>query len=76
MTVDGNLTNTIFAGDVTSFEGAVNANQEDETLTNAVGAYILKSFSPNPIQVGQESVLSIRNFQHLYFYKSDRCGNH
>ena len=62
MTVDGNLTNSIFEGDVTSFEGAVNANQEDETLTNAVGAYILKSFSPNPIQVGQESVLSIQIF--------------
>ncbi len=62
MTVDGNLINTIYAGDVTSFEGAVNGNREDETLTNAVGAYILKSFSPNPIQVGQESVLSIEIF--------------
>ena len=62
MTVDGNLINTIFVGDVTSFEGAVNSNREDETLTNAVGAFILKSFSPNPIQVGQELVLSIEIF--------------
>ncbi|MBI9050869.1 MAG: DUF11 domain-containing protein [Anaerolineaceae bacterium] len=62
MTVTGNLTNTINIGDVTSFEGAVNSNQEDETLTNAVLAYIVKSFSPNPILVGEESVLSIQIF--------------
>jgi LPXTG-site transpeptidase (sortase) family protein len=60
MTVDGNLVNTIPVGGVTSFEGAVNSNQEDETLTNAVGAFVLKSFSPNPIQVGEYSILSIQ----------------
>ena len=62
MTVTGNLVNTIDVGDVTSFEGAFNTNREDETLTNAVGAFILKSFSPNPIQVGDYSILTIQIF--------------
>ena len=51
MTVTGNLVNTIDVGDVTSFENAFNTNREDETLTNAVGAFILKSFSPNPFRL-------------------------
>jgi len=59
MTVIGNLTNTIGAGAVTTFEGATNPQATSASLTNLPGASVSKSFSPNPIRVGEYSLLTI-----------------
>ena len=59
MTVNGNLTNTIPAGAVTTFNGASSPQDAAATLTNLPGASISKSFAPNPIFVGDYSLLTI-----------------
>ncbi|MBA4383491.1 MAG: hypothetical protein C0410_02025 [Anaerolinea sp.] len=59
MTVSNNLLNEIPAQAVTSFEGAKNSAGTTETLSNAVGAFISKSFSPNPVSMGNYSLLTI-----------------
>jgi LPXTG-site transpeptidase (sortase) family protein len=59
MTVNGNLTNTIVAGAVTTFNGATNAQPASATLTNLPGASVSKAFAPNPIYAGQYSLLTI-----------------
>ena len=59
MTVIGNLTNTISTGAVKTFEGASNPQPASASLTNLPGASISKFFSPNPIYVGEYSLLTI-----------------
>ncbi len=59
MTVNGNLTNTIPGGAVTTAEGVTNADPVEASLTNLPGASISKFFSPNPIPVGSYSLLTI-----------------
>ena len=59
MTVNGNLTNTIAAGAVTTFNGATNAQPASATLTNLPGASVSKAFAPNPIYTGEYSLLTI-----------------
>jgi LPXTG-site transpeptidase (sortase) family protein len=59
MTVIDNLTNEINAGDVTTFEGARNLDAASATLTNLSGASVTKSFAPNPISIGGNSILTI-----------------
>ncbi len=59
MTVNGNLTNTIGAGAVTTFNGATNAQPAAATLTNLPGASVSKAFAPNPIYTGEYSLLTI-----------------
>lgn len=63
MTVNGNLTNTIQAGSVTTLNGAANADPAEASLTNLPGASISKSFAPNPVPAGSISLLTfiIRN---------------
>jgi len=65
MTVNGNLTNTIPIGGVTSFNGAYNHTATAASLTNEAGASISKSFAPNPQSSGLNSysilTLTIRN---------------
>ena len=58
-TVNGNLTNTIYAGDVTTFNGATNPDDASATLTNLPGASVSKFFAPNPVYVGEYSLLTI-----------------
>lgn len=60
MNVNGNRTNTITAGAVTSFNGATNAQAAQASLTNLPGASISKFFTPNSIIAGQTSLLTIR----------------
>jgi LPXTG-site transpeptidase (sortase) family protein len=52
MTVNGNLTNTIGAGAVTTVQGASNPQAAAASLTNLPGASVSKVFSPNPIAAG------------------------
>ncbi|HTX91046.1 MAG TPA: SdrD B-like domain-containing protein, partial [Anaerolineales bacterium] len=59
MTVIGNLTNTIAAGDVTTFEGVTNPQDTSASLTNLPGAEVSKAFSPNPVPAGGVSLLTI-----------------
>ena len=59
MTVNGNLTNIIAANEVTTLNGARNPQPAEASLTNLPGASISKSFSPNPVNVGQYSLLTI-----------------
>ncbi|MFT3893585.1 MAG: SdrD B-like domain-containing protein [Anaerolineales bacterium] len=59
MTVNGNLTNTIGAGTVTTTNGASNPQEAKASLTNLPGASVSKAFSPNPINAGQFSLLTI-----------------
>jgi LPXTG-site transpeptidase (sortase) family protein len=59
ITVNGNLTNTIDAGAVTTDQGVTNADPTSATLTNLPGASIGKFFSPNPIPAGSYSLLTI-----------------
>lgn len=59
MTVNGNLTNTIPSGAVTTLNGASNLDPAEASLTNLPGASISKFFSPNPIAAGQTSTLTI-----------------
>ena len=59
MNVNGNLTNTIPAGAVTTQEGASNPEPTEATLTNLAGASVGKFFAPNPVAAGQYSLLTI-----------------
>ncbi len=59
MNVTGNPTNRIEAGAVTTLEGATNPNATQKSLTNLAGASISKSFAPNPVAIGETSVLTI-----------------
>jgi len=59
MTVNGNLTNTIPAGAVTTTNGVSNVDPAEATLTNLPGASVGKFFSPNPIPAGSYSLLTI-----------------
>jgi LPXTG-site transpeptidase (sortase) family protein len=59
MTVNGNLTNRIPAGAVTTTNGVSNADPVEATLTNLPGASVSKFFSPNPISAGAQSLLTI-----------------
>ncbi|MBK9927461.1 MAG: sortase [Anaerolineales bacterium] len=59
MTVNGNLTNTILANAVTTTNGARNPQPAEASLTNLPGASVSKSFSPNPINTGEYSLLTI-----------------
>jgi uncharacterized repeat protein (TIGR01451 family) len=55
----GNLTNTINAVDVTTFQGAKNTAAALDTLTNLPGVGVGKSFAPNIIEPSQVSRLTI-----------------
>jgi len=59
MDVNGNLTNTIPAGAVTTQQGATNPDPAEATLTNLAGASVGKFFAPNPVAVGEYSLLTI-----------------
>jgi LPXTG-site transpeptidase (sortase) family protein len=59
MSVNGNLTNTIGAGAVTTFNGVTNPDPASATLTNLPGASVSKSFAPNPVFAGDFSILTI-----------------
>ena len=59
MNVNGNRVNVIPAGTVTTTEGATNPDPTDSTLTNLPGASVSKAFSPNPISMGDFSLLTI-----------------
>ena len=61
MNVNGNLTNTIQAGAVTSFNGASNDQPAATTLTNLPGVSAVKYFNPSTIlgEPGQYSILTI-----------------
>lgn len=59
MTVNGNLTNTIDAGAVTTTNGASNPQPAKASLTNLPGASVSKAFSRSPINAGDYSLLTI-----------------
>ena len=61
MNVNGNLTNTIYAGEVNSFNGASNDQPAATTLTNLPGVSAVKYFDPSTIlgEPGQYSTLTI-----------------
>ncbi|MFT3890058.1 MAG: hypothetical protein QM730_00350 [Anaerolineales bacterium] len=59
MNVNGNLTNTIPVGAVTTFSGATNLDPAEASLTNLPGASVSKFFSPNPVAAGTASRLTI-----------------
>jgi LPXTG-site transpeptidase (sortase) family protein len=59
MDVNGNLTNTVPAGAATTAQGATNPEPAEATLTNLAGASVGKFFAPNPVAVGQYSLLTI-----------------
>lgn len=59
MTVNGNLTNVIGPGAVSTDQGVTNPRQVQASLTNLPGASVSKSFAPNPIPVDTYSILTI-----------------
>ncbi|MEW6401705.1 MAG: sortase, partial [Chloroflexota bacterium] len=59
MTVNGNRTNRIPVGAVTTNEGASNIDPAQASLTNLPGASVSKAFAPNPISAGAYSILTI-----------------
>ncbi len=59
MTVNGNLTNTIPAGAVTTTSGVINVDPAEATLTNLPGVSLSKYFQSNPISPGSSSALTI-----------------
>ncbi|MGD0877316.1 MAG: sortase [Anaerolineales bacterium] len=59
MNVNSNLTNTINAGDITSFNGASNLQGTSVSLTNEGGASIHKAFSPSSIPSGSTSTMTL-----------------
>ena len=59
MMVNGNLTNTIPAGAVTTTNGATNVDPAEASLTNLPGVSVSKVFAPNPIPVNGTSLLTI-----------------
>ncbi len=60
MTVNGNLTNVIPSGAVTTTNGVINVDPAEATLTNLPGASISKFFVSNPIPPGSSSALTIK----------------
>jgi len=58
-TVNGDLTNAIPIGAVTTFNGASNPMAAQATLTNLPGVSVSKAFSPNPVPVGSVSTLTL-----------------
>jgi LPXTG-site transpeptidase (sortase) family protein len=59
LTVNGNLTNVIPSGAVTTTNGVINADPAEATLTNLPGVSISKFFVSNPIRVNSSSALTI-----------------
>ena len=59
MTVNGNLTNTVPSGAVTTTSGVINVDPAEATLTNLPGVSISKYFQSNPISRGSSSALVI-----------------
>ncbi len=61
MTVNGNRTNTIPIGAVSTTNGATNKTATSASLTNLASVSVSKSFEPNPVAAGLEtySVLTI-----------------
>jgi len=59
MNVNGNRTNRIPAGAVTTFNGVSSPDPAEASLTNLPGASVSKVFTPNPISAGSTSVLTI-----------------
>jgi len=59
MAVNGNLTNRIPAGAVTTFNGVSSTQPTEASLTNLPGASVTKSFNPNAILAGGYSTLTI-----------------
>lgn len=59
MTVNGNLTNTIGAGAVTTDQGVTNPDPVRASLTNLPGASVSKSFAPLTITANSFSLLTI-----------------
>ena len=55
----GNLTNIIPVGGVRSFQGAVNTQPAEATLTNLAGLGLGKSFSPSTVNPGDTTRLTI-----------------
>jgi uncharacterized repeat protein (TIGR01451 family) len=60
MNVNGNRTNTIPAGGVTTFNGVSNTQAAQASLTNLPGVSISKFFTPNEVVAGETSLLTIR----------------
>ncbi len=59
MNVNGNLTNRIPAGAVTTFNGVSNADPTEASLTNLPGVSVTKSFNPAQVLTSQPSTLTI-----------------
>jgi LPXTG-site transpeptidase (sortase) family protein len=59
MSVNGNLTNRIPAGAVTTANGVSSTQPTEASLTNLPGASVSKSFDPNTILTGGYSTLTI-----------------
>lgn len=59
MNVNGNLTNRIPAGAVTTFNGVSNADPTEASLTNLPGVSVIKSFNPAQVLTSQPSTLTI-----------------
>jgi len=59
MSVNGNLTNRIPVGAVTTLNGVSSTQPAEASLTNLPGASVTKSFNPSPIQLGEYSTLTI-----------------
>lgn len=59
MNVNGNLTNRIPSGAVTTFNGVSNPDPTDASLTNLPGVSISKTFNPAQVLTNQPSVLTI-----------------
>ncbi|MBE7435823.1 MAG: sortase [Anaerolineales bacterium] len=59
MNVNGNLTNRIPAGAVTTFNGVSNPDPTEASLTNLPGVSVSKTFNPAQVLTNQASVLTI-----------------
>ena len=59
MNVNGNLTNRIPAGAVTTFNGVSNPDPTEASLTNLPGVSVTKSFNPAQVLTNQPSTLTI-----------------
>lgn len=59
MSVNGNRTNRIPAGAVTTFNGVSSTQPTEASLTNLPGVSVNKVFNPNPIQVNDITTLTI-----------------
>lgn len=59
MEVNGNRTNRIPAGAVTTFNGVSNPDPTEASLTNLPGVSVSKVFDPNPIVIGEAATLTI-----------------